>query len=283
MFFFDKREGGGLSKEGGRTEKRSRAFRGITGLFFTLMVLRTAVPIVVASTLFGVHETTGGRAFTTWLNFLCRSLRPLVRLPTLDEVDVFAPDNFRRYGYGKCALVLDATEVEIPRTWQGDMNWACYSTYKSRQTAKVLVAVTPGGAICYIGPAFPGRVTDTDAVRFSGLVGEMKEGGLTDKGIQVMADKGFNAISPLLASSGIMYVAPPFKRKGEPQFTNDDMDANWEIANLRIHVERAIGAMKTWRIVERKFNHKQLDHIEMCYRAVAGLVNITQRPFKSFK
>ncbi|CAM9493121.1 unnamed protein product [Pylaiella littoralis] len=147
VVFYDKREGSGLKQTGERVSHRNGVFRGINGLFLTLMVLRTAVPLVVASTLFGVHETTVGRAFTTWLNFLCRSLRPLVRLPSIDEVDIFAPDNFVRYGYGKCALVLDATELEIPRSWQGDMNWACYSTYKGRQTAKVLVAVTPGGGL----------------------------------------------------------------------------------------------------------------------------------------
>lgn len=102
MIFFNAREGGGLTSDGGRVKRRSGGFRGMNDLFFTLMVLRTAVPIVVASTLFGVHETTGGRAFTTWLNFLCRNLRPMVRLPSLDEVDMFAPDNFARYGYGKC-------------------------------------------------------------------------------------------------------------------------------------------------------------------------------------
>lgn len=283
VVFYDKREGSGLKQTGERVSHRNGVFRGINGLFLTLMVLRTAVPLVVASTLFGVHETTVGRAFTTWLNFLCRSLRPLVRLPSIDEVDIFAPDNFVRYGYGKCALVLDATELEIPRSWQGDMNWACYSTYKGRQTAKVLVAVTPGGAICYISPAYPGRITDTEAVSKSGLIDAMKTGGLCHSGLQVMADKGFNSISPLLIKEGILYVAPPYKRQKETQFTDADMEANWEVANLRIHVERAIGAMKQWSIIDRKFNHNQLDHIEMCFRVVAGLVNITRRPFRSDK
>lgn len=173
--------------------------------------------------------------------------------------------------------------MEIPRTWQGDLNWACYSTYKGRQTAKVLVGVTPGGAICYIGPAFPGRITVTEAVLRSGLIGDMKAEGLAHVGIQVMAHKGFNSISPSLVKEVILYVAPLFKRHEEPQCTSADMDANWEIANLRIHVERAIGGMKKWKILDTKFNHKQLDRTEMCFRVVASLVNMAQKPFVSDK
>lgn len=64
-----------------------------------LMALRTAMPLVVLSALFGVNETTGGRAFTTWLNFMHRSMRPLMRLPTREEVDAYAHDNFLRQGW----------------------------------------------------------------------------------------------------------------------------------------------------------------------------------------
>lgn len=105
--------------------QRVKTFRGVNGLFFTLMVLRTALPLRVISTLFGVHETTGGRAFTTWLNFLYRSFKPLVRLPTRDEVSRYAPDNFRRQGLKDVAMVLDASEVWINSSWQTDLNWAC--------------------------------------------------------------------------------------------------------------------------------------------------------------
>lgn len=44
------------------------------------------------------------------------------------------------------------------------------------------------------------------------------------------------------------------------------MDDHREVANLRIPVEREIGTMKTWRILDQKFNHKHLDGVEMCCR-----------------
>ena len=282
MVFFDQRDGGGITSKGEKVQSRQKFFRGLNGLCFTLFVMRTALPIASASALFGVHETTGGRAFTTWLNFLSRSLQPLVRLPCLvREVQNLAPKNFLDKGYGNCVIVLDATELEIPRTWQTDMNWACYSTYKGRQTAKVLVGITPAGAICHVGPAYPGRMTDADVVKKSGLLQSMKEAGLSGHGLLVISDKGFNAISPLLIKEDLLYVAPPYKRQRESQFTGADMESQWEVANLRIHVERAIGGMKNWRILQHKFDHKRLDQVEMCFHVVAALVNMIHRPFRS--
>ena len=75
-----------VKSDGSRVVRQKKCFRGPNGLFFTLFVLRTTTPITVASTLFRRGETTGGRAFTTWLNFLARSLRHFVLLPLPHEV-----------------------------------------------------------------------------------------------------------------------------------------------------------------------------------------------------
>lgn len=280
--FYDQRESGGLNADGSRMEHRTKTFRGVNGLCFTLMILRTAIPLVVLSTLFGVNETTGGRAFTTWLNFLYRSFKPLIRLPTLDEVSKYTPSNFLRQGYHRMIMLLDATEQPINASWQTEMNWATYSSYKGGHTAKFLVGITPAGVICYVSDAYGGHTSDVDLVRVSGLVDALAEKGLAHEGCMLMADRGFNSISPLLIKQGIHYVAPPFKRRNETQFTDADMDVTWEVANLRIHVENAIGAMK-WSITCTAFNHKQLDHVGMCFHVVAALVNMIQQPFVSDK
>ena len=281
LVWYDQRASGGLKEDGTRVVSRSKVLGGLNGLFFTLMVLRTALPLIVLSTLFGVHESTGGRAFTTWLNFLYRSFKPLVRLPSLEEVSRFTPSNFLRHGYESMIMLLDATEMAINRSWQTEMNWATYSSYKGKQTAKVLIGTTPGGAICFVSDAYPGGMTDVDVVKASGLVGKLVEGGLARKGCTLMADRGFNPMSPLLVKEGILYVAPPYKRRNEAQFTDADMDATYDVANLRIHVERAIGSMKNWDILVTPFNHKQLDHAGMCVQVVAALVNMIDQPHAS--
>ena len=110
--------------------KRKKVIRGENGLFLALFVLRTAVPIVVASALFGVNQTTGGWAFSTWLRFLAGSLRPFVRLSSLSDYAANLLNNFVRKGLQECIIVLDATEVETTRVWQTDVAHVMWSNYK---------------------------------------------------------------------------------------------------------------------------------------------------------
>lgn len=64
-------------------------------------------------------------------------------------------------------------------------------------------------------------MTDTDVVREPSIIDLMKKGGISGHGLQVMADKGFDSVSPLLINVNLLYVAPPFKRQKESQFTDD--------------------------------------------------------------
>ena len=263
--------------------KRKKVFRGENGLFFTLFILRTAVPIVVASALFGVNETTGGRAFSTWLRFLAGSLRPFVRLPSLGDYAANVPMNFVREGLQECIIVLDATEVETTRVWQTDVAHVMWSNYKQRPTAKVMIGVTPSGAICHISDAYGGRLTDADIVRQSGLISELVKEGFGNGGFSVMADRGFNPLGIDFTRVGIKLVAPPTKRSrgGEKQFSGEDAQRTRTTANLRIHVERAIGALKEWRIMHTKLTTKQLDLVPLYFQVCGSLVNLTHKVFAS--
>lgn len=281
MTFYGDGSGPAVESDGSRKAQRKKTFRGPNGLFFALFIMRTSSPVAVASALFGRSETTGGRAFSTWVNFLARSFRPLVRLPLPHEVALTAPENFVGSNLSKVILILDATEVEVERVWHKDAAYVLYSPYKGKPTGKVLIASTPGGAICYISGVYGGRLSDAELVRESGLLDDLRLGGFAGGGFHVMADRGFNSIAPLLMQDEIHFVAPPWKRQGEEQFTETDANLTQEIANRRIHVERAIGAMKKWRILDTKFSSKQFDHMGMCFQAIGGLVNLLQEPFAS--
>lgn len=63
------------------------------------------------------------------------------------------------------------------------------------------------------------------------------------QGCSLLADGGFNPMSPLLITEDNMIVAPPFKRKKEPQFTAAGIDSTFEVAKLPFHVETS-GAVK---------------------------------------
>ena len=252
---------GGVKADGSRPVQRQKKLGGLNGLFFTLFLLRTASSLRVASTLFGVSESTGGRAFTTWLNFLRGSLRHFIHLPNAKEVVGYAPQNFVDKGLSKVCIVLDATETPVDKVWQTDAAWATWSNYKGKSTCKVLIGITSGGAICFISNVFGGRVNDEELVKESGVIDRLVEGGLSGKGMHVMADRGFNTIATLLMQAEFNYVAPPSTRKDEAQSRPEDAAITRDVANLRIHVERAIGAMKQWSILDHKFDSQQFDQI----------------------
>lgn len=242
--------------------------------------MRTGVPIVVASALFGVSEQTGSRAFTTWVCFLRLELKPWVRMPDVAEVRKYAPANFIKAGLENVAVVLDATELEIVRVWQTDLAHVLYSPYKHRPTGKYLVGITPAGAICFVSNMYGGRLSDTEIVVRSGFIEALEEKGF-GAGYEIMADKGFNPIAKHLLRLGIKLTLPPSARKGEDQFTCVDAEECHRVANLRIHVERAIGALKHWRLLNTKFSSKTMDVIPSVVEVCASLVNILNLPFVS--
>lgn len=174
----DKEQASGLKGNGKRVIRRAKTLGGANGRFFTLFVLRTGMSLRVASILFGVSESTGGRAFTSWLDLLAGGLRPVVHLPDVGRVVESAPPNFRRKGLSSCCVVLDGFEIPCDMLWQSDARAALWSQYKKSYTAKLLIGTTPAGAICYISDAFTGRTSDVEIVRECGILDELKAGGL---------------------------------------------------------------------------------------------------------
>ena len=64
-----------------------------------------------------------------------------------------------------------------------------------------------------------------------------------------MADRGFNILN-LLHSKGITLNIPPKLTDSSGQLSEDDQVKTRRIASVRIHVERAIGRIKAFKILE---------------------------------
>ena len=69
-----------------------------------------------------------------------------------------------------------------------------------------------------------------------------------EDGDEVMADKGFD-IQDILAPLGVKLNIPPFLSAGK-QMSSVDVVNTRKITRLRVHVERAIGCVKNYCILQ---------------------------------
>ena len=64
----------------------------------------------------------------------------------------------------------------------------------------------------------------------------------------VLADRGFD-IAEALACYGATLAIPPFT-KGKPQLSSQEVETARELSSVRIHVERAIGRLKKYKLLQ---------------------------------
>lgn len=188
---------------------------------------------------FGISQSTVSRILITWINFLYFKFKDLNIWPTKEQIQMHLPKQFKeKYPTTRC--VIDATEVYIQMPSNPTAQQLTFSSYKNHNTFKALVVVTPTGAISFVSSLYGGSISDRELTIKSGLL------NLLQPGDSVMADKGFT-ITDLLYDRGVELNIPPLKT--EDQLSEDDIILTRRIASLRIHVERAIGRIKTFRIL----------------------------------
>ena len=86
-----------------------------------------------------------------------------------------------------------------------------------------------------------------------------------------MADRGF-VINDLLEPLGCTLNIPPFLNN-QRQFSENPVKETQEMANLRIHVERAISRIKTFKILQNVFPINQAGLFNRIWTVCALLVN----------
>eukprot|EP00795_Rhopilema_esculentum_P015448 gene15448-6696_t len=116
-----------------------------------------------------------------------------------------------------------------------------WSEYKHHNTWKALIGISPNGAITFISKLWSGRVSDKELTSSSGLL------SLLEPGDNVMADRGFDIANIL--PPGVTLNIPPFKGSRD-QLTPAESEETAKIAAVRIHVERAIGRVKNYHILD---------------------------------
>ena len=211
----------------------------------TLVRIRLALCSFFLADIFGIANSRVSQIFNTWINFMHGIVSPLLKWPSSKTVKKFMPPCFKK-SYPDTVCIIDCTEIFISRPRNPTAQSQTYSNYKHHNTYKTLVGITPSGAFSFVSKLWGGNTSDRYITERSGFLDLVKPGD------EIMADRGF-PIRDLLLERRAKLVIPPFTKKCKwgkgKRLTSSDVIKTKNIARLRIHVERAIGRMKNFKIL----------------------------------
>ena len=244
--------------------KESSIISKETKILLLLVKFKMNVTFTVLGSFFGISHQTASRLFYLLLDIVFQAVKDYVVWFDKATIQARMPPSFKAL-YPNTRVIIDASEIEVERPSTVQKRVLMYSNYKSRFTVKFLVGVAPSGEITFMSKAFGGRTTDTEITVKSGFI------NLIEQGDVVMADKGFPSIEADLNKAGAVLVMPPFK-SGSKQFTQKQNKDGYECASVRIHVERCIGRMKFFEIMNFLPNH-MLPHIDKILIVISFICN----------
>ena len=227
-----------------RTPKKSGPPRSLSckdEFVLTLMKLRLALTNEFMCDLFGISAGTCCSILNTWIKFLSRELSCLVFWPTKEQIESYMPQSLRKK-YPQLRCTIDCSETFIDRPRDLKLQSSTWSDYKHHSTLKYLIAIAPDGLISFISNAWGGRTTDSYIVQKSGFLDLIELYNL------ILADRGFTIREDLLFKNATLEIPPP--SAGLQQMSRGSVLKTKQVANARIHVERAINRIKWFKILK---------------------------------
>ena len=217
----------------------SRALTPLNEFFLVLCRLRCGLMERDLAFRFQISQSTVSRIVITWINFIYYKFKDISLWPSKQQVNHFMPQLFKEF-YPTTRCIIDATELFIQTPSNPQAQQLTFSSYKNHNTLKALVCITPSGVISFVSELYGGCTSDRELFVRSGLL------DLLEAGDSVMADRGFT-IADLLEMKGVTLNIPPMKVND--QLSETELITTRRIAALRIHVERAIGRIKNFKIL----------------------------------
>ncbi|XP_064479632.1 uncharacterized protein LOC135392902 [Ornithodoros turicata] len=244
-------------------ETAKHRLSGKERVVLTLLKLKHNLPLNFLSNLFDCSVSTVSEIIVSTVPILSKMLSSVVTMPSKEEVLSNMPVHFERYQ--KVRLVLDCTEIPVSQPKCLKCALRVYSYYKKGFTCKYLISVTPAGIIANVSKGYGGRASDNAIFAASGILEQLLPG--ID---EIMVDQGF-LIDELCENHLIGLVRPPFKGK-QKQLSKVRTQ---KIACARVHVERVIQRMKTFRILTTKVLWSLVPLLDDIMVIVAGVTNLS--------
>jgi hypothetical protein len=232
-------------------------------ILMTLMKLKLNLLYQDLARRFCVSQALVSKTLKHWIDQLAKHLTKLIVWLPRETIRKTCPAVFRRYPKTTC--ILDCAETLMQKSSNLKSRGESYSNYKSHNTAKYCVAIAPCGYIMHISKSYGGRASDKFIVQDSGLLGRLVNGD------EVMADRGFT-IDDFLFPRKVKLNIPAFSHG--KQLSNEEVTRTRRVAQVRIHVERAIRRMKVFKILKETIPISLVKKVDQILRICAALVNL---------
>ena len=131
-----------------------------------------------------------------------------------------------------------------------------------------MIGISPAGAVTSLSHGWGGRISDKQLKIESGFL------DLQTFGDSILPDRGF-LIAEKVATRGAVLAIPSFTR-GKSQMPAKDVDESRKVAQVRIYVERVIGRLKTFKILNSTIPISQIDLLNDVLIVVSALVNLNK-------
>lgn len=237
-------------------------------VLIVLMKLRLSLLNTDLSHRFGLSEAVVGRIMSRNIPKIASECKRFIIWPSREDASRTMPMTVKRK-YPRCIAIIDCTEVRIERPFGFSSRSKTYSNYKSTNTMKFLVGITPCGAISFASKCWGGRASDKEIILKSDFLEKLQAGDT------VLADRGF-LIKEEVARRGAELVVPAMTR-GKKQLSAKEVEDARHISKVRIHVERAIGRMKTFHILRNRIPINLLRYATDITVICAALTNMKPR------
>ena len=235
-------------------------------LLIVLVKLRLGILHKDIAYRFGFSEVVISRVFRSWLPGLAKALDFLIIWPGKEALMENVPKSFR--AFKKCTGIIDCTEIFIQKPSGMEQKAVTWSSYKNHNTIKYLICITPSGHVSFVSEGWSCRASDKIITSCSGFLDKIEFGDM------IMADRGFT-IAEELARRGALLEIPSFT-VGRSQLSARDVDTTRKIANVRIHVERVIGRMRKYNLINQTIPIPLVGLIDDMMRTIAALVNLNK-------
>ena len=215
-----------------------------------LTVCRHGIDLRFMAFVMDTSESTVQRIFNGWVMFLAAVFNRLDLTPGHGFLLQKMPNVFVETGHGLTDIVIDATEFKFQCASNFELNSLMFSNYKNTQTGKALIGISPHGMGLLFSDIYPGSISDSEITEKSGVLQFVEEEH------EIMSDRGF-AIQDMCAIKVVFLNRP--KQKDGDQFSHNEVQRNFDIASTRIHVERFIGRVRDWTILNNVWPLNRMD------------------------